>query len=860
MVKMEVNQQIINLFPVPAFLVRIDTLEIVLFNKKGLALTKLSEKALKKCRINDFINPQFLKIGEYDNCCFNTNNLDSLIGNISVQSSGEEFFVVSFYVVDSSLGQISQDKKCETQYKAMMDRSFDSIFIMEDGIIQYANQQLIRASGYSLEELTGRKFTDFVATEELGRVGTFSSQRKKGGKVPMIYESIARIKNGDYVEVEVNFVNVVYKGKSVQQVMLRDITKRKIAERKYRNIINFAPIGFYQSTREGEFLHANNELANLLGYKNYKELISKNISDFYYSSNEREKLIAKYDTANKSDVKNIEVKFKKKDGGAIWVLMTSKAIKNGNNVTQYYDGFLVDITDRKTHEQEIARLYKAIGQSPSPVALTDLNGKFIYVNPRYCNLSGYSQKEFIGAHTRILKSGKQSKKFYKKLWDTIISGDTWMGEITNRKKNGKLFIEAARISPVFNEDGEVTHYLKVSNDITEEKKIKDELIRAKEKAEESDRLKTAFLANMSHEIRTPMNGILGFANLLLEPHLLDEKKEEYIRIINQSGERMLNTVSDIVKISKIEAGIVEIRKMLFNIDECIVEIVDFFQPQAQEKGLLLSYVEDIDNKDSTIYTDKGKFESIVTDLIKNAIKYTYTGEVTVNCLFKKTEIVVSVNDTGIGISPLRKDAIFNRFEQEDIEDTKVFEGSGLGLAIAKSYVEMIGGRIWVDSVERQGSKFYFTIPHLSPINKKAIKANTDNAIGETKSLKNITLLIVEDDEISAEFLETILDDVVRKVFRVNTGEKAVELCESNSDIDVILMDIKMSGIDGFEATRRIRKFNENVVIIAQTAYAFAGDRDKAISSGCNDYLSKPIKKDLLLEKLKVNLNKTNYFK
>jgi signal transduction histidine kinase len=284
--------------------------------------------------------------------------------------------------------------------------------------------------------------------------------------------------------------------------------------------------------------------------------------------------------------------------------------------------------------------------------------------------------------------------------------------------------------------------------------IKD-LTAAKEKAEESDRLKSAFLANMSHEIRTPMNGILGFTNLLLEPDLGDESKDEYIRIIHQSGKRMLNTVNDIVEISKIEAGMVCISHSMVNIQEVLTFVKHFFQPEIQKKGLALEFENHIWETNLKIKTDQSKLESILNNLVKNAIKFTDTGKITISCRLKNEFIEFCVEDTGIGIPTNRQNAVFNRFEQADIGDTRAFQGSGLGLAISKSYVEMLGGKIWLESEEGTGSKFFFTLPHAPEQNAPANDAKTGNSRNQSKSLNQLNILVVEDDEVSAIFLKTI---------------------------------------------------------------------------------------------------------
>ncbi|OYT13342.1 MAG: hybrid sensor histidine kinase/response regulator [Bacteroidetes bacterium 4572_114] len=401
----------------------------------------------------------------------------------------------------------------------------------------------------------------------------------------------------------------------------------------------------------------------------------------------------------------------------------------------------------------------------------------------------------------------------------------------------------------------------ISNQISisiERKKAGEDLKSALEKAQESDRLKSAFLTNMSHEIRTPMNGILGFTSLLKEPHLTGDQQNSYIEIIQKSGNRMLNTVNDIIDVSKIEAGQVEVVKSEVSVNEILNEQYAFFVSEAQSKGLELIYKPTLSDKEATIVTDKHKLEGILTNLIKNAIKFTKEGNICFGYSLKKEKgfegLEFYVKDTGIGIPSDRINAIFNRFEQADIEDTQVFEGSGLGLTISKSYVEMLGGDINVTSEEGIGSTFVFSIPYTKQSTKESDTEGGENEIKQI-SLTNISAIVAEDDEVSRMFLEAILTDKFYKITYTKTGKETIDKFRENPETDIILMDLKMLDMSGYEATREIRKFNEDVVIIAQTAYGLSGDREKAIEAGCDDYIAKPINEELLFEKIMLHLSK-----
>jgi signal transduction histidine kinase/ActR/RegA family two-component response regulator len=416
--------------------------------------------------------------------------------------------------------------------------------------------------------------------------------------------------------------------------------------------------------------------------------------------------------------------------------------------------------------------------------------------------------------------------------------DRFEMEFKMQHKDGHWVDILTRAEAIFDSEGKAIRMIGTHVDISEIKQTELELLKAKEKAEESDRLKSAFLANMSHEIRTPMNGILGFANLLKKPNLTGQQQNKYIGIIEKSGARMLNIINDIVDISKIEAGLMNLDIKESNINEQIEYIYTFFKPEVKAKGIKFSFKNTLPAKEAIIHTDREKVYAILTNLVKNAIKYTDKGSIEFGYNAKGDWIEFFVKDTGIGIPKDRQKAIFERFIQADIGDTQARQGAGLGLSISKAYVEMLNGKMGLDSEEGKGSTFYFSIPYNKAFKKER---SLDRMNVDDESLKpDLKVLIVEDDEPSSQLLSEIVDPYGRKIICEINGNEALEICRNNPDIDLILMDIQIPGMNGYEVTRHIRKFNQEVIIIAQTAYGLSGDREKAMDAGCNDYISKPI--------------------
>jgi len=369
---------------------------------------------------------------------------------------------------------------------------------------------------------------------------------------------------------------------------------------------------------------------------------------------------------------------------------------------------------------------------------------------------------------------------------------------------------------------------------------------AESKAKESDRLKSAFLQNMSHEIRTPMNGIVGFAGLLKDDDLSISQKEKYLSIITQCSDQLLNVVNDVLDLSLIETGNIEAARNSVSINKILDDYYNTYSATLNE-GISLKLVKGLSEEDSVIVTDEVKFRQIVNNLLSNAQKFTENGSIEFGYEYKQSQIQFFVKDSGIGIDSKMHDGIFDRFRRAEIETTKTIGGAGLGLAICRGNTNLLGGKIWVDSTPGLGSSFYFTIPVNIQISDKNIPINIDT---DEPIANNNCILIAEDEESNFLYISEILEESNLEIFRAINGQEAIEIYKENKKISLILMDIKMPVLDGYNATHKIREFDSDIPIIAQTAFAMSDERLKALEAGCTDYIAKPFRKNEVLSMIR----------
>ena len=645
---------------------------------------------------------------------------------------------------------------------------------------------------------------------------------------------------------------------------------------------------------DGSIKYCNNYLLQITGYSK-NEVLGKNWFKLFIQEDIRDEVYQIFSESlnNKNILQNYENAILSKNGENIYISWGNTFFHPDSNEVIGVASVGVNITDSKIYERQLEEKNKEYEQinrklieakekvevnerkliQANEIAklgsweLDIKTGIFTFTDNFY-KIFGTSAGEMGGYQMTI---ENYAKRFVHPEDASMVAEETQKAiETVNPDfshyiehrivyKDGSTGYIGVRFFIVNDKSGNTIKTYGIIQDITEKKVAELELIKAKEKAEESDRLKSAFLANMSHEIRTPMNGILGFAGLLKEPNLTGEQQQKYIQIIEKSGARMLNIINDIVSISKIESGILDIHLSETNINNQLQFVYDSLKLDADNKNLNLSFTCALHEKEAIIKTDSAKFYGILSNLIKNAIKYTDKGTIEFGYVNKGKEFEFYVKDTGIGIPKERQDAIFERFIQADIVDKMARQGAGLGLAISRAYVDMLGGKIWVESEEAKGSTFFFTLP--CNLNSKE-KINIPTAIMDESEAKPIIplisglkVLIAEDDETSQMLISIELGKFSKEILKVATGIDAIEICRQHPDIDLVLMDIQMPGMNGYEATRKIREFNKDMIIIAQTAYALTGDKEKAIEAGCNNYISKPIKQTELMELIQTYFRK-----
>lgn len=792
-------------------------------------------------------------------------------------------------------------RKNEERYQILFGNINDVVFVhgfTDEGLpgnFVEVNDFACQRLGYTREEFLKMSPKDIDAPEGYALVPDVMKRLAREKHV--VWEGLHVTKSGVRIPVEISNHLFELEGKQVILATVRDITERKRSEEllkkseeKYRKIFENIQDVFYQSDLNGRIIEISPSIERYSGYKP-EELIGMKIEDVYLNPGDRAELLRQLSV--KGEIEDFIIRLKAKDNREVLVSANIHLLYEDGK-PKALEGSLRDVTERiaaqnmlkeseqrlrnqneeyialneelKKRNEQSLRINKELQQA-SDIFMNIRTGLLIYhledinddrtlrmiaVNPAAERLTGLSQKDVIGKTLDENFPGLREKGIpqdYANVVRTKVSKQ--FEEVTysdNRVIEGAFTFNAFPLPD---------NCVGISfENITEQIKAREALLEsnsqlkiAKEKAEESDRLKSSFLANMSHEIRTPMNGILGFSTMLSDPALPDETRESYIKIVDSSCDQLLHIINDVIDISKIETGQTDLSESPFDLSELISEVISFYSLTANEKGLKLSdlSVESSRFSKNIIVSDRTKLRQVLDNLFSNAVKFTPSGEIVFRYKTEMGLLIFEIQDSGIGIPAEFQNVIFERFRQVETSFTKKYAGTGLGLSISKAYVEKLGGSIWVTSEIGKGSTFSFNIPY---------KPATESSISSNKPVKNqpfrqaTTILVVEDEEINWLYLNEILKKT-GTIIHAENGEQALQYIKEYPQIDIILMDIKLPDINGLELTKIIKSLRAEVPVIAQTAFALSGDRELAIEAGCSDYISKPVKKEDLLNLISI---------
>lgn len=958
--------------------------------------------------------------------------------------------IPQFHPGDAYPYQVCASFRDITEFKQNQDAlrlSQQAIDSAEDGIafadlqnrLTYANSAFLSMFGYQkLDEVLGMTRENLVAKEDLPKADKERANLISLEKADPIEVQAIR-KDGTTFTAHMSGSTVKDNKGSLQSylVTFRDITEKKAAEqqlslseKRFQDMALSSGNLLWEIDRNSVYTFTAGNIAPSLGYK-ASELVGCSAYEFMPEKEaDRMALIYQKAFADEQALSGLEGIRIGKDGSYVHIQSSAVPIKDETGWVTGYRGVDKDITQNKKAEDKLQVLGYAIDHNPVPLVIANSDGKISFVNAALEEVTGYSAEEIKAINFFTLQTPHMGRQEVQELWQTLMAGRAWQGEVNNQRKNGEPYWEFMILSPIQDSEGFITHFIGTKQDITERKEAKNRLeeeadfrkllnqlsssfinvspdslseatdnslamigkfvgadrayifsydfklgvttntyeycsegtepeihnlqeipisevplwatthqkgeqihipdvnnlpngnlkeilqmqgikslitlplmyggqclgfvgfdmveqhhyfttqetevlevygdmivnayqrvtmenglIEAKKDAERNNRLKTTFLANLSHEIRTPLNGILGFTSELMGSQSCTPEQGESLNLIRKSGERLMATIDDLVDISAIEAGTQALHIEQVNLGKILEDLTKFFSLQAKEKGLTLELDQPLPEVFQNIRSDRSKLESIITNLIRNAIKYTDEGQVQVGAYQQKANQIVYVSDTGRGIATDNQQLVFNRFEQIQCTSKEVKEGSGLGLSIAKAKVEMLGGHIALNSTEGEGSTFYVNLPfnpgasgHATP--NKQIDASDQETPSATRGPgRPIAVLIAEDDEPSYIVLRRIFEGQGATVYRAANGREAVEQVRDHPELDLVMMDVRMPELGGLEATRQIRAFKEDILIFAQTAYAMEGDQKAVMDAGCDDYLTKPINRDILAAKL-----------
>ncbi|MBK7028887.1 MAG: PAS domain S-box protein [Bacteroidales bacterium] len=761
---------------------------------------------------------------------------------------------------------ISEQKKVEhllqnneDWIQTLFELAVDAILIgNQDGIIIQANKSAAELSGYTQSQLLGKPIDILFNKEELNRI-PFQYEKLKEGKIVRRERFLTR-KDGTLLPVEMHTKMMPDKS---YQTFIRDMAERKriedalrASEKKFSEAFMTSPDSInINRTQDGVYIEINNGFTSVTGYTK-EDVIGKSSLDpclnIWTHPEDRKRMVELL--KNNGEVAGFEAPFRMKDGTVRFGLMSARFIEiNG-------EGCIIsttrDITDRKRSEESLIQSEQSfrgiLNTVSESIYVLDENGKFIDINEGADKMYGYNREDILGKGIDFVSAdGKNDlESIGRAVQKTLIDGTPLHFEFWGKRKNGDIFPKdvICNKGKYFGKDVIIA----TARDITDRKRNEDVLLTAKKKAEESERLKSAFLANMSHEIRSPMNSIVGFSELIEDEDLPAEQRHEFISIIRNSGKQLLTIINDIIDFAKIDSNQLTISPAEINLNRILDDIM--LVAEVEKRNLHKDNVNLISEKglpddNCTLLCDEVRLKQILINLTGNALKFTNKGHIKTGYKLDNDNIIFFVEDTGKGIAKEKQEIIFERFRQEEESYTRLYGGTGLGLSISKGLVELLGGKMWLVSDLGVGATFYFSIPSNIWLGYSAKKETLQTTTIEL-DLSGKTILIAEDIESNFRLINHMLKKTNARILYAQDGSEAVDICKQEEQVDLILMDIQMPVMNGFEATAEIKKFLPSVPVITLTAFTLSNESEEILAAGCNDYLTKPIDKVVMLEKVK----------
>jgi PAS domain S-box-containing protein len=782
--------------------------------------------------------------------------------------------IIGFYrdLSDRKLWEIKLTES-ERKYKTLFNSVKEGIIILDIGSnsIQLANETVCGWFGYNQQELVNKTIGYLICTDgdtaeklqSLIKIGdnylknVLCTNKDSGTLYLDIRSSAIQIDSKNYCALYLTNVTERYE----QQLHLEKINQELVAQdEKYKSLNeelnksygNLSALNTELKRKTVEYQQLFNEMVS--GFSVHEMIYDSTGKPTDYKFLSVNPAFEKLTGLKASDIIGKTVRQILPNIEEYWIDTYGRVVKTGIPVSyqnysedlgKYYevvayspdkDIFAVvfnDITAREISQNELKKIFNL---SIDFICIADLDGHFIKVNPTFQIILGYTEEELLSSKITDFIFESDRVITYKVLIRELSKSGA-INNFQNRfvAKDGSIIWVSWTAQPLVK--GKTI--FAIGHNITEQKKAESDLIEAKEKAIESDRLKSAFLANMSHEIRTPMNAIIGFSSLLDNDDIANAKRKKYTSIIRSRCDDLLRIIDDILDISRIEAGQVVISPDEFNLNGLLHDIYEIHKQRILniEKNNLTIHLKQPPGE-IKVFNDRQRLLQVMNNLLDNAIKFTNEGKIEFGFReYLPDKILFYVSDTGIGIPKTMHNIIFQRFRQAEENLTRKFGGNGLGLAISKPLIQLMGGNIWLESELDKGATFYFTI------NKFLGQQELINLI----KLKDQKVLVVEDDRHSVEYFRILLEQLGVSITHVRSGNECLKLLQSGAKFDIILMDIQLPDISGIEVTKAIRKFDMEVPIIAETAYAQAEDRKDCLDAGCNDFIAKPVDDETLIK-------------